>query len=238
MSLAKHKLTEVKEVQSAYFNGRYTYELHTAYIYTKEDSHGAASLSDATDHKAEAINAAIKSEITNLVEKGKTTIVAVSDSPTSQYRNGKHVFLMKRLATELGITIRLLYTEAGHGKSPCDGVGGNIKKQVEEVLLNNYGEQNLEKIHSVEDVKKALEKTRLTYDISIHTAEEIKEVRDSLPKLGPLTGALQIHEIHISPEGEIKKKKLPSDVFYHNVKIKESRRFRRVENDSEDSEDE
>ena len=139
----QHKISEIKEVQSAYFNGRFYYEIHTLYIYTKEDSHGAASLSDVSDHKAEAIHAAIKHEIIKLKEKGKTKIVVVSDSPTSQYRNAKNVYLMKRLATELGICIRLLFTESGHGKSPCDGVGGNIKKQVEEVLLRNYGENNL-----------------------------------------------------------------------------------------------
>ena len=40
---------------------------------------------------------------------------------------------MRRLAVELQICIRLLFTESGHGKSACDGVGANIKTQVEEM---------------------------------------------------------------------------------------------------------
>ena len=111
----QHKLIEMREVQSAYFNGRWHYDIHTGYWYCKEDSHGIASISDCPDHKAEAVHAAIKGEITKLVEKGKTTIVIVSDGPTSQYRNSKNVFLMKRLAVELQICIRLLFTESGHG---------------------------------------------------------------------------------------------------------------------------
>ena len=79
---------------------------------------------------------------------------------------------MKKLATELDICIRLLFTESGHGKSPCDGVGGNIKIQVEEIMLQNYGENDMRQIHCVKDVKNIIEqKTRLTYDITIHTAE-------------------------------------------------------------------
>ena len=40
-------------------------------------------------------------------------------------------------------------------------------------------------IHSAEDVKEVIEtETNLIYDIKVHTAEEIKQVRDSLPKLG------------------------------------------------------
>ena len=96
--------------------------------------------------------------------------------------------------------------------------------------MQNHGENSIQSIHSVEDVKKIIEdKTRLTYDISIHTEEDIEEVRDSLPKLGPLVGALKIHEILISPDGLVKKKNMPSDRFYQNVKIKESRKPRRRE---------
>ena len=50
-----------------------------------------------------------------------------------------------------------------------------------------------------------------------------------MPKLGPLVGALKIHEILISPDGLVKKKNMPSDRFYQNVKIKESRKPRRRE---------
>ena len=72
----------------------------------------------------------------------------------------------------------------------------------------------------------------------MHTAAEIKAVRESLPNLGPLSKAMKIHEILIAADGDVKSKFLPSDVFYDNVKITESRRHRRVEvvedNDNED----
>ena len=225
----QHKLTEVKEIQSAFFNGRYAYDIHTGYCYTKEDNHGFASLSDSSDHKAEAINCALKQKIVNLVQNGKQRIVICSDSPTSQYRNSKNVYLMKKIAQEFNISIRLLFTEAGHGKSPCDGVGGNIKTQVEAAMLNSFGQNEIEAIHSVKDVKKLIEqKTNLKYHISIHTKEEIETVRNSMPKLGPLVGALKLHEVFISGDGLLRKKDLPTDTFYKQVTIRESR-ARRVE---------
>ena len=225
------KLTEVKEIQSAFFNGRYAYDLHTGYCYTKEDNHGFASLSDCSDHKAEAINCALKQKLVNLVEKGKKRIVICSDSPTSQYRNSKKVYLMKKIAQEFDISIRLLFTEAGHGKSPCDGVGGNIKTQVEAAMLNNFGQNEIEAIHSVKDVKKLIEqKTNLKYHISIHTKEEIENLRNSMPKLGPLVGALKLHEVFISGDGVLRKKDLPTDTFYKQVTIRESR-ARRLEDE-------
>ena len=67
----QHKLTEIKEIQSAYFNGRCGYDSHTGYCYTKVDCHGFASLSDSPDHKAEAIHNALRPIIEDLVAKGK-----------------------------------------------------------------------------------------------------------------------------------------------------------------------
>lgn len=221
----QHKLTEVKEIQSAYFNGRYSYDIHTGYVYTKEDSHGFASISDSSDHKAEAIHNAIRPTIEELLAKGKTRFVICSDSPTSQYRNSKNVFLMRRLCLELNISIRLLFTEAGHGKSPCDGVGGNIKTQVEDVLLNIHGNHELEPIHNAKDVAKVIaEKTHLTYDITVHTQETTEAIKESLPKLSALVGAMTTHEVMITPDGVIKKKNLPTDAFYKAVNIRESRK--------------
>ena len=93
-------------------------------------------------------------------------------------------------------------------------------------------------IKSVEYIKELIEtKTRLTQDISIHTSKEIEDIREYMPKLGPLVGAMKIHEVLISSSGIIKKKNLPSDVFYQHVNIKESRRYRRVSGDVQDDEE-
>ena len=66
-------------------------------------------------------------------------------------------------------------------------------------------------------------------------ASEIEEIREKLPKLGPLTKALKIHEIMITSGGQVRSKNLPSDVFYENVKLKESRRIRRVDQHDDDN---
>ena len=56
------------------------------------------------------------------------------------------------------------------------------------------------------------------------------DIFDSLPSLGPLSTAMKIHEIFITADGVVKSKNLPTDVYYDNVKITESWRYRRVEN--------
>ena len=134
---------------------------------------------------------------------------------------------MKKIAIKHEISIRHLYTEAGHGKSACDGVGGNIKTQVEAALQNDFGQQEVTQIESAEDIKKLIkEKTNLTYDVTVHNQETSKKIDDNLPKLGPLVGALKIHEVMITTEGVVKKKNLPNEIAYSKVNIRESRKRR------------
>ena len=202
------------EAQAAFYGGRFDYSIHTGYQYSKEGSGGFASLSDENDHKAGAIHAALDPKIMELVEKGYDEVTIVSDSPTSQYRNGKNAFLTSHWAVTHGIKIIWIFTESGHGKSPADGIGGNIKNAAQE-------KQNMKPdtvLLSVKDVKYNLE---TNIDLKIHTKEDIKNVKENMPeKVGPLVGATKVHELLFEINGNIKKKNLPSDIFYKPVKLK------------------
>ena len=102
------------EVQNAFFGGRITYSLHTGYEYSKENSGGFVSLSDENNHKAEAINAAMEPKIKELSQRGISEVIIVSDSPISQYRNGKLTFLTSTWAKKYQIRIMWIFTEGSH----------------------------------------------------------------------------------------------------------------------------
>ena len=141
---------------------------------------------------------------------------------------------MRRFCEELNISIWLLFTEAGHGKSPCDGVGGNTKTQFEAIALDIHGNKEALSIHNADDVAKLLkERSNLTYDISVHKQDKTDQIRRSIGKLSSLVGAQKIHEILINQNLVVKKKNLPNDPFYKSVLIKESRRKSTISNDSD-----
>ena len=57
-----------------------------------------------------------------------------TDSPTSQYRN-KAIFRVIAKHQELfGMKATWSYFEAGHGKGPCDGLGGTIKRLADDAI--------------------------------------------------------------------------------------------------------
>ena len=47
------------------------------------------------------------------------------------------MWLTKQIAIEKDISIEWLFTEAGHGKSVCDGIGGTIKKLLRDLTAFN-----------------------------------------------------------------------------------------------------
>ena len=126
------------EVQSAYWNSTCV-TLHPTVVYYK-DGDGSLMhrnhifISDLLQHNANAVVAIIqklapiiKSDILN-PEK----IHYFTDSPTSQYRN-RYIFdILCRHQHLFGMKAAWNYFESGHGKGPCDGLGGSAKRQASE----------------------------------------------------------------------------------------------------------
>ena len=92
-------------------------------------------VSDTQMHNSGTVLAIIREIVhivRGLVTNLKKTIHHITVSPTSQYRN-KHMFYIVANHGRLfdDITASWQYFEAGHGKGPCDGVGGTVKRQAD-----------------------------------------------------------------------------------------------------------
>ena len=202
------------EVQSAFFSHT-SISLHTGYLYSKEDSGGFVSLSDDGCHKAEAIHTAIQPVIEKLIGRGIKHLVCVSDSPTSQYRNNKNMWLTKQLAIEHKITIEWLFTEAGHGKSCCDGIGGVIKNLLRDLTAFNTSLA----ISSAKDVLDLIT-PHTSIDLFWFEKADIVAVQNSLPSLSPFTGATKIHQVLFDSDGNIEARSLPTDPISQKINLK------------------
>ena len=202
------------EVQSAYFS-HLGISLHTGYLYSAADSGGFVSLSEENNHRAEAVHSAIQPVVQKLVENGIKHLICVSDSPTSQYRNKTNVWLTKELAVKHNIRVDWLFTEAGHGKSSCDGIGGVVKNLVRDLTAFNTS-------HVIANAKDVLNLLagKTSIDLSYHSKEDIQNISNSLPYLGSLTGALKMHQISFDSSGGITSKGLPTDPVSSVVKLK------------------
>ena len=106
-------------------------------------------------------------------------------------------------------------TEAGHGKSSCDGIGGVVKNLVRDLTAFNTS-------HVIANAKDVLNLLagKTSIDLSYHSKEDIQNISNSLPYLGSLTGALKMHQISFDSSGGITSKGLPTDPLSSIVKLK------------------
>lgn len=125
-----------EEIQSAYFD-KNTVTLHPVVIYRKDETENEVKhkslvvVSDELSHTSSTVFAIMKQVITEVKEilPNVEVVHYMTDSPTSQYRNKQIFSIVAQHDTIFpGIRASWLYFEAGHGKGPCDGVGGTAKR--------------------------------------------------------------------------------------------------------------
>lgn len=111
--------------------------IHPMVIHYKEGENllhkSYVGITSETNHSAPTTIAFL----TKLVEEVKVMLPGlrmihyVSDSPASQYRNKSIMQFLGKHTALFGVVATWDYLEAGHGKGPCDGVGGSIKRSAD-----------------------------------------------------------------------------------------------------------
>ena len=79
------------------------------------------------------LKALMKKDLQALIsEKGIEMVHYITDSPFSQYHNRLMSDAVANHKEFFGIEARWKYFESGHGKGPCDGIGGSVKRMAEQ----------------------------------------------------------------------------------------------------------
>ena len=197
------------EVQSAYWTSEQV-TLHTTVVYFPK-SHSkthksVVGVSDLNIHNASMV----KAMICNLIPTIKAEYPALkyvhylTDSPTSQYRNKSIFELLTRHDSLFGVGARWDYLESGHGKGPCDGLGGSVKrsadmavKQGKAVIQN--GKDFYRWAEKQTDAETSVSYYFVTQEMYNAAADDMKEKAASIKAVN---GTFKIHAV--VPVGENK----------------------------------
>jgi hypothetical protein len=194
-----------RETQSAHFGDRAQVVIHQGVAYVAgKDAQAFATLSDDSDKKAEAIAAHLKPIFLrfNLAFGKFDRVSIVSDSPTSQYRNRRTMYIIDRvLRTVIDVTRwQWIFTEAGHGKGAADGVGAAIKRRCDGRV--STGEQLA--ITTAKDVKTAVDSggdSKIFVDtVTTADIQKIKDVFD-IVTVSAMPGIGKAHHVSRTSAG-------------------------------------
>ena len=116
----------------------------------------------------------------------------VSDSPSSQYRNKTAVALMANHKKLFGTDSSWHWLESGHGKGPCDGVGGCVKKMAEVQVKRGSIISDAETFYNVMSAVKEtkMKFVRVTHRDVVHSQAVINKW-----SITPISGLMQAHAL-------------------------------------------
>ncbi|XP_065669753.1 uncharacterized protein LOC136088824 [Hydra vulgaris] len=121
------------EVQGFHWNNLLC-TLHPVVVYYKENqvlhSTSYCIISDDNNHDVPMVYEVQKSK-SNLKQK----MIYFSDGCSSQYKNCKNIFNLCQHKSDFGIDAKWVFFATSHGKQPCDGIGGTVKRFVANASL-------------------------------------------------------------------------------------------------------
>lgn len=185
------------EIQSAYWNSS-SVTLHPVVVYYKSDTElqhkNYVFVSDLQQHNAKAVTAILTKLVPLILSEitGTSHLHYWTDSPTSQYRN-RYIFdLICRHEQLFSVPASWNYFEAGHGKGPCDGIGGAAKRQASEAV--RQGKATIQDAQEFYNWAKSSERSikYLFYSTEeYNTAEKILSAR----VVRPIPGTMKTHAV-------------------------------------------
>ncbi len=188
--------------------GAYYFEhhisLHSGYVWSQCGSFSFCSMSDYTNHMAEAAWCSIEDLLAYMIEHKKIKrINIISDSPSSQYRNKTTIYFLNQYATQLAITIRWIFLESGHGKGIADAISARMKRKMDECISFNPNKSYNTTTDFVHDIINSTSIKLFTYDQT-----DVQKTKEQIPRtLKTVKGTAELHEIIAEPSGLVYGKK-------------------------------
>ena len=192
-----------RNVQSSYWNPL-SVTLHPVIVYFREEVGGDLKkkslcyVSALNKHNTSMVLSIMKSlllrDIQELISRLHVTHVHyMTDSPVSQYRNKFLFFTVSNHLSIFGVAASWHYFEKGHGKGPCDGVGGAVKRGAGQAAKHGVPMADATQFFAwAKDKPSEIQffyVSRLQYDQS---AEDIGLIE---PRLQPVKNTLSIHHV-------------------------------------------
>ena len=156
-------------------------------------------ISDEENHNASAVYAFLQKLLPNVKELIPEISQAFywTDSPTSQFRNKSVFQIISNHENEFGCKANWNYFEVGHGKVPCDGVGGTVKRLADDaVTQNKVVIQGLLDFFAWSQETQNESKIKYLFVSSEETKVCKKLLQERVETLKPVAGTMKVHAVN------------------------------------------
>ena len=191
----------VDEIQSAYFNQTCVTLYPVVVYYTGDEQLKHSSIvliSDTLAHNAASVAAFLDTvvfEVRRIVPYVKV-IHYWTDSPTSQYRNKLIFDIVANHYSLYNCAAVWNYFEAGHGKGPCDGLSGTVKRMADTAIkTGKVMIQDADDFFAWANEKSTFVHVTFKFISEVTINEKVSQIADYSDKLRPIKGTMKLHAV-------------------------------------------
>jgi hypothetical protein len=186
------------EIQSAYWNAT-SVTLHPVVAYYRRSENEALEhknfvfVSDLNHHNSTAVLTILHKLMPLLKAQipGMNTVHYWTDSPSSQYRNKYILNVIANHKQIFDVDAYWNYFETGHGKGPCDGIGGTCKRRAAEAV--KQGKATIQDAHEFYNWAHKNEKGIAYY---FYSQEEYESTAQSIDaNIKAIPGTMKVHAV-------------------------------------------
>ena len=146
-------------------------------------------------HSAPTVITCLKQIIPEIksLDPDMATVHYWTDSPSSQYRNKSIFNLIANHESMFCMKAQWNYFESGHGKGPCDGLGGTCKRMADEAVgRGNIIIQDAQDFHAWA-IQSSLKKVNFIFVSTQKCQKEAEAMKRTTLK--PIKGTMKIHAV-------------------------------------------
>ena len=213
-----YKFMVQDEIQGFHWNN-ISCTLHPVALYSMKDGKLHCSsicvISDDMEHDTPFVYQ-VQSEVVQYLKKELPHVIDIeyfSDGCAGQYKNFKNILNLCHHVTDFGITARWSFFATSHEKSPCDGIGGTVKRLVARASLQRpLDNQILSMEKMFEYCKSDIKGINFIKKISKENIAPVRQMLSTRFESGKtIPGTRSVH--HFSPlsEGEVTYKRVSDD---------------------------
>ena len=204
--------------------------LHPVVIYVNNNNnltvHSTCIISNHLLHNTSAVHSFLKIILDYIKIKfiEIENVIYFSDGAASQYKNFKNIANLCNHFNDFNIHAEWHFFATSHGKSPCDGVGGTIKRLVDRVVKQDKLDYviNTPKL-MFEYCTKNIDNIKFFYleigDILDHIS--FYNLEDRYKKCAKFKGIRSHHSFKPIDEFSFRMKRVSSDVIYSDIQLVE-----------------
>ena len=205
------------EIQSYHWSKNQC-SLHPVVIYFMKEKLEESSycvISDDLNHDFGFVNQVMHQTIDHIKRNLCTTIRKIhyfSDGCAGQYKNCKHFYNLCHHAEDFSIDCIWNFFVTSHGKSPCDGIGGTVKRLVAAFSLKNpTSDQILSSEAMLDYCRKSIKGIQFTYIPKEEMELARNRLADRFSTTTTIPGTRSFHQYVPTSKSTISMKRVSDD---------------------------